>query len=257
MVAQGQRTFVQGMFADSMLETSWAQRGRRSWTTLTSFGLQAIVGGLLLLLPMLHTVGLPSYRALSTPLSLGRRAPKPASPQPHTGGVVQPVTDTNVIHLDLRPPLPGVRRERGNDAEPQAPSGPIGNGISGDGIAGLPTGVLPIPGGTNAVMPRPAPPLPHAIRTSSMLQGNLIRRVEPAYPPLARTARIEGSVLLAAVISKAGTIENLRVVSGHPLLVHAAIDAVSQWQYRPYILNGEPVEVETEITVRFFLSGER
>jgi protein TonB len=107
-----------------------------------------------------------------------------------------------------------------------------------------------------AVMPKaPSTPAVRPIRTSSMLQGNLIRRVEPAYPPLARSARIEGSVELAAVISKAGTIDNLRVLSGHPLLVHAAIEAVSQWRYRPYILNGEPVEVETQITVRFFLSG--
>ena len=88
-----------------------------------------------------------------------------------------------------------------------------------------------------------------------MLEGNLIRRVQPVYPPLARGARIQGQVVLAAVISKAGTIDDLRVVSGHPMLVRAAIDAVSQWRYRPYILNHEPIEVETQITVNFFLGG--
>jgi protein TonB len=88
-----------------------------------------------------------------------------------------------------------------------------------------------------------------------MLEGNLIRRVQPIYPPLARSARIQGAVILAAVISKAGTIDDLRVVSGHPMLVRAAIDAVSQWRYRPYILNNEPIEVETQITVNFFLGG--
>jgi len=88
-----------------------------------------------------------------------------------------------------------------------------------------------------------------------MLEGNLIRRVDPTYPPLARSVRIQGSVVLTAVISKAGTIKNLRVLSGHPMLVPAAIDAVSQWLYRPYILNSEPVEVETQITVNFKLSG--
>ena len=86
-----------------------------------------------------------------------------------------------------------------------------------------------------------------------MLEGNLIRRVAPAYPPLARSARIQGSVVLSALISKAGTIENLRVLSGHPMLVAAAIEAVSQWRYRPYILNGEPIEVETQITVNFLI----
>jgi protein TonB len=88
-----------------------------------------------------------------------------------------------------------------------------------------------------------------------MLQGSLIRRVEPPYPPLARTARIQGPVVLEAVISKEGTMQNLRLVSGHPMLVPAAINAVSQWRYRPYILNGETIEVETQITVNFVLAG--
>ena len=96
-------------------------------------------------------------------------------------------------------------------------------------------------------------PVVKVFRTSSILQGSLIRRVEPTYPPLARQARIQGSVVLAAVISKAGTIENLKLLSGHPMLVRAAIDAVSQWRYQPYILNGDVIEVDTQITVNFVL----
>jgi periplasmic protein TonB len=88
-----------------------------------------------------------------------------------------------------------------------------------------------------------------------MLEGSLIRRVQPVYPPLARSARIQGPVVLSALISKSGTIENLHALSGHPMLVPAAIDAVSQWRYRPYILNSEPIEVETQITVNFYLGG--
>jgi len=83
----------------------------------------------------------------------------------------------------------------------------------------------------------------------------LIRRVEPAYPIMAKTAHIQGPVVLAAVISKTGAIENLRLLSGHPLLVPSAIQAVSQWRYKPYILNNEAVEVETQITVNFVLSA--
>jgi len=75
------------------------------------------------------------------------------------------------------------------------------------------------------------------------------------YPPLAKAARIQGRVRLQAIISKQGTIENLQVLIGHPMLVTAAVQAVRQWRYRPYVLNGEPVEVETEITVNFVLSG--
>jgi protein TonB len=88
-----------------------------------------------------------------------------------------------------------------------------------------------------------------------MDEGNLIRRVQPTYPALARSARIQGTVMLQAVISKQGRIENLVVLAGHPMLVPAAIDAVRQWHYRPYILNNEPVEVETQITVNFSLAG--
>lgn len=89
-----------------------------------------------------------------------------------------------------------------------------------------------------------------------MSEGDLIRKVLPTYPHLALVGRIEGTVLLQAVISKQGTIENLKAVSGHPMLIPAAIDAVRQWRYRPYLLNSEPVEVETQITVTFSLAGK-
>jgi protein TonB len=88
-----------------------------------------------------------------------------------------------------------------------------------------------------------------------MREGDLIYQVKPEYPALARSARIQGSVVLQAVISRQGTIESLRVLAGHPLLVRAAIAAVIQWRYRAYVLNNEPVEVETQITVNFSLSG--
>lgn len=87
------------------------------------------------------------------------------------------------------------------------------------------------------------------------MEALLIHRVQPTYPPLARAARIQGSVVLQAIISKSGTIENLQVLTGHPMLVRSAMDAVQQWRYRPYLLNGEAVEVETQITVNFILSG--
>jgi protein TonB len=110
--------------------------------------------------------------------------------------------------------------------------------------------------GSNLGGPPPSPPtVTRALRPSHMMEGNLIRRVQPEYPSLARQARIQGQVVLQAVISKQGAIENLRVLSGHPMLVRAAIEAVQQWRYRPYVLNGEPVEVETRVTVNFVLSG--
>jgi protein TonB len=88
-----------------------------------------------------------------------------------------------------------------------------------------------------------------------MMEGMLIRRVQPVYPTPARNARIQGKVLLQAIISREGKIEQLQVISGHPMLVSAALDAVRQWRYRPYVLNGEAVDVETQVTVNFVLSG--
>jgi protein TonB len=89
-----------------------------------------------------------------------------------------------------------------------------------------------------------------------MMEGNLIYRVQPQYPQLARQARVQGVVVLRAVISREGKIENLQLVTGHPLLVQSAMEAVRQWRYRPYFLNNEPVEVETQVTVNFTLSGD-
>jgi protein TonB len=95
---------------------------------------------------------------------------------------------------------------------------------------------------------------PSTVRVSSVLaEGMLLRKTLPVYPPIARATRTEGAVVLSATISKTGTIENLRVVSGSALLQTAAVDAVKSWLYRPYLLNGEPVEVETTVNVVFTL----
>ena len=242
------------MFAESMLESSWGQRTRRSWTTLTSFGLQAMVIALLLLLPLWRTVGVPSVRTVSTPISAGHVAPEPAPPRSPGTSTVQ----TNLPPSRLMQPsrVPPVITTVVDDPTSQPPGG-SGIGIEGTGLpSGTPEGLpLAILGGTRAVLPISPAPTVRTFRTSSMLEGSLIRRVQPVYPPLARSARVQGSVVLAALISKAGTIENLRVLSGHPMLVAAAIEAVRQWRYRPYILNAEPIEVETQITVNFSLSG--
>ena len=103
-------------------------------------------------------------------------------------------------------------------------------------------------------MPPPTPSV-HPPRISRMMEGNLIYRIQPQYPPLARQARVQGIVVLRATISRDGKIENLQIISGHPLLVKSAMDAVLQWRYRPYYLSNEPVEVETQVTVNFTLAG--
>ena len=91
--------------------------------------------------------------------------------------------------------------------------------------------------------------------SSGVTEGLIIYRTTPAYPTIAKTAGVTGTIVLAATISKAGLIENLRVLSGHPMLREAAIDAVQKWRYRPYLLNNQPVEVETTINVVFSMGN--
>jgi protein TonB len=91
--------------------------------------------------------------------------------------------------------------------------------------------------------------------SQGVTKGLLMQKIQPAYPPLARAARVQGDVVLSAVIDASGQITNLQLVSGHPMLVPAAFAAVKQWRYKPYLLNGQPVEVETTITVTFSLSS--
>ena len=242
------------MFADSMLETSWAEHARRSWTTLTSFAVQATVTAILLLIPLIRPIALPFLKPLATPVMLALPPGPPPSTQSHA---IEHPAESNLAHGVLIMPRTIPRHIR----DVQEESGPPQVALSGSYVfgstgAGDPNGIPYSLGKSSSSLPVPPPPaVAHPPRVSHMMEGNLIRRVQPDYPPIARSARIQGQVVLAAIISKEGRIENLRVLAGHPMLVRAALEAVSQWRYRPYILNSEPVEVETQITVNFSLSG--
>ncbi len=111
------------------------------------------------------------------------------------------------------------------------------------------------PAASSSATLQPSQP-PQRVRVSQgVTQGLIISKVQPVYPEEARVARIQGSVVMKAVISETGDIASLEVLSGHPFLAPAAMDAVKQWKYRPYLLQGKPVQVETQITVNFTLSG--
>jgi periplasmic protein TonB len=139
--------------------------------------------------------------------------------------------------------------------------GAVASGVSGGVVGGVSSGILGgvaggVAGGVSTgVTPQPDPP--QRIRVGGNVQSaNLLIKVQPAYPPLAKQSRIQGVVSLATVISKDGTIQNLQVISGHPMLVKAALEAVKQWTYKPTLLNGQPVEVITQIDVNFTLSEQ-
>jgi len=249
------------MFEDSLLESGNKMRsGKRAGTTLISFVLQAIFVGIMILIPLIYTDALPKQQMMTFLV-----APPPPPPPPPPPAAEAPVKVVKAVQSEiesgqLRTPtkIPEkVAMIKEEEAPPPAMSGVAGvvggvpGGVPGGQMGGVIGGII---SSTPVSVPKVAPPT--RVRVSmGVSQGLLIQKVQPTYPPLARQARIQGSVVLQAEISKNGTIENLRVISGHPMLTQAAIDAVRQWRYKPYFLNGEPVEVETQVTVNFTLAG--
>jgi protein TonB len=242
------------MFADSLLDSHWTNRSRRGWTTLASFALQAIGVGVVVSLPLLYTEGLPRLHLVSVAAPIGpppgQRAP--ANQRPATGRP-QNVLRPNIFSAPSQIP-PEISRDP--DPAPAEEAFACPTCVpGGTGAPGVHNWVIDSIGNNATVVPPSPTPVARPPRPSRMMEGNLIYKVQPVYPPMARAVRVQGAVLLKAIISKSGAIENLQVVAGHPLLVKSALDAVSQWRYRPYILNDEPVEVETQITVNFVLAG--
>ena len=242
------------MIANSLCESGSNNRSRRGWITLASFGAQALAVSALLTLPFWYTQSLPQLCSMIEPI-----APPSArsSDAQHQRTTSSSANHTRGELLVTPPHIPNVIEIGNETAVPPAPDLPAGYGVSvgADGRGSLNPVFGSIGDGANPIVLPPPPPVARQLRPSRMMEGNLIYRVQPVYPLLARQARIQGTVLLRAVISREGTIENLQVVSGHPMLVQSAIDAVRHWRYRPYFLNDQAVEVETEITVNFVLSG--
>jgi periplasmic protein TonB len=244
------------MFEDSLIESGGRLKTKRGVTTVFSFGLQVALVGILVLLPLLFTEALPKTQLMT--FLVAPPPPPPPPPPPAAAVKVVKQVQTDIINGQLRTPskIPEkVQMIKEEEAPPPVASmaGVVGGvpGAAGGQLGGVIGGII---SSTPVAVPKVA--TPQRVRVSQgVTQGLLIKKIQPAYPPLARQARIQGAVLLQAEISKEGTIENLRLISGHPMLAPAAIEAVKQWKYKPYILNGEPVEVETQITVNFTLSG--
>jgi protein TonB len=183
------------MFADSLLDTPWPDRSRRGWTTLASFALQAAAAGVLLLLPLLYTQGLPQLQLMSALV-----APTPPLAPPAPVLVRNPRADVSNMSSDGRMIAPlSVPREILNVDEPVAPppADLAGLGVRGGTGDSRVQGVLGSIGGPGVVVPPPPPtPSVHPPRVSRMMEGNLIYRVQPQYPALARQARVQGIVVL-------------------------------------------------------------
>ena len=231
-------------------------RSLRSKALLLSIGVEAMFLAALLLAPLatpstlprrLDWTPAPPYRGV-TRLELNPAAAHPITPVRHTD-YTTPIF--RPIRTPTTAPDTAVPDEGEVDASSNAGTGPIGPG-SGPGV---PFGADSGPLTPQPMLPPIVPPQPKIIHKSEGAQSALLEhRVVPVYPPLAVQTRTQGEVKLHAIIATDGTIKSLEVESGNPLLILAARSAVEQWRYKPALLNGQPVEVDTFITVIFRLS---
>ena len=252
------------LFADSLLETPGGQRARRASATVFSLLFQCCLVGILLLIPLWFTDVLPRQQ-LMTFLA----APPPPPPPPPLAAseaasrkVVKVASDLSKGQLRTPTRIPKkVQIIKEDEAPPPVMStggvvGGVPGGIPGGPMGGVIGGIISSTSSLAAEPnwgPKVVTPIQRVRISQGVIKGLLTYRIEPSYPAVAREARIHGGVVLTALIDKDGNIENLQVVSGHPMLAPAAINAVKQWRYKPYLLNGQPVEVETTITVNFEL----
>src|SRR3977135_1421451 len=242
------------MFEDSLMESGNKMKTKRLGTTILSFLLQVGLICILILIPLIYTDALPKGNLMTF---LVAPPPPPPPPPPPAAAVKVVKIQSEVINGQLRTPtkIPSkVQMIKEEEAPPDLGAGVPGGvpgGIPGGSTGGVMGGIL---SSANAAIPKVA--TPQRVRVSTGVStGLLIKKVTPNYPQLAKQARIQGSVVLQAEISKEGTIQNLQLISGHPMLAPAAIEAVKQWRYKQYLLNGEPVAVETQVDVNFSLSG--
>ena len=248
------------MFEDTLIESTNRIRTRRGWTTIVSFALQIVAIVIVVLIPLIYTQALPT-RELTTMLVAPPPPPPPPPPPAASPATPKPTpVKTEVLNSgELRMPTKIPKKVEMVQESSAPPPSAVANGVVGGvpgGVAGGQVGG--VIGGVLSSAPAAVPKVatPQKVRVSQgVVSGLLQHKVEPQYPPAARSARIQGAVVLKATIGKDGRVNDLQVVSGHPMLAQAALSAVKQWRYKPYYLNGEPVSIDTTITVNFTLAG--
>ena len=233
------------MFDQLVVSSVQGSKTNKPWTVALSAIIQFVIIGILILIPLIYTEALPTGM-LSTFLV----APAPPPPPPPPAAPVK-VVKPRIIQPQrmVAPTVIPKKIEIIKEAAPDVSMGQASVGVVG--------GTGPLGGMAPVIAPPPPRPVtPARIRVGGNVQAAaLVRQVTPLYPQIARTAHISGTVVLHAIIAKDGTIQELQYVSGPPLLMRAAMDAVREWRYKPTLLNGEPVEVDTTISVVFSLGG--
>src|SRR5271163_559552 len=244
------------MFNDLVISGANSTKTNKSWTVLVSTILQAAILGVLILIPLIYTEALPKGM-----LATFIVPPPPPPPPPPPAAAIQRIVKP-VVHLikngQMMAPTVIPKKIEMIKEEAAPPdigvSGGVVGGVAGGSAGGVLGGII---GGIGGGPPPPPPARAKGpLRVGgNVQQANLIRQVQPVYPPIAKTAHISGTVILHAIIAKDGSIQELQYVSGPALLMKSAMDAVHEWRYKPTMLNGDPVEVDTTISVVFTLGG--
>jgi protein TonB len=248
-----------------MFEQTFVQTGKThtTWTVMTSFGIQILLLGFGVMIPLIWFDELPGAQLsalITAPPPPPPPPPPPAAAPPKVVKVIPRQMDAGKL---MQPKV--IPKDIKMIQEDEAPSANMGvtggvpGGVAGGSLGGVLGGIL---GGVPTAAPPPpkkeppkAAPRPSIIPVGGRVQNALlIRNPQPVYPQIAKSARISGTVELSAIIGEDGHIQELKVVSGHPLLRQAALDAVKQWVYKPTMLNEQPVKVSTTIDVIFTLS---
>jgi protein TonB len=239
------------MFNDLIESTTEKNSTNTSWSVILSAMVQFSILSVLILIPLIYTQALP--KAMLATLLIAPPPPPPPPPPPvkavikpvarliQSGKLMQPRVIPKDVAVFKEAELPPDMTNTANSNQEGVFGGIPGQGIMAEGT--------------------PLPPPPKAAPPARIKQGgdvtaaSIITQTRPVYPPLARQARIQGAVVLHAIIDKEGKVAQMEIVSGHPLLVQSALDAVKQWRYKPTQLNGEPVEVDTTIQVTFSMGS--
>lgn len=235
------------LFQGSLVVSGTKARPRNPWAAVGSVTLLSLFLLAIVVVPQFHTDTLPERKTLTmlyvpTAASSVTRLPAPTS------------TSRN-SPTNMKIPSP-VHPTQEAPAPPPDSAGGLAGGVPDGLVGGIPGGALSeVLRSTGSAPVLATTPAPKRIRVAARIaEANLVYDVAPTYPPEAGRARIEGTVVLMAVIGKNGTVEEVRIERGLPVLAQAAVEAVKQWRYRPYLLNGEPVEVASQITINFTLS---
>ena len=231
---------------DQLIVSTKGIKTHKSWTVTLSALVQLLVVFVLILIPLIYTEALPKEL---TSMFLVAPAPPPPPPPPQAiVKTVRPkfVEPQRMVAPTVIPKKVEIVKDEAPDVAGTAGGFGVPGGMAGGVLGGIVSGAAPPP------PPKPVQAGPVRIG-GNVMQAKAIDRTQPIYPPIARAAHVQGTVVLHAIIAKDGTVQQLQLVSGPPLLVNSAMDAVRQWRYSPTELNGEPVEVDTTIQVVFTL----